>query len=117
MTRTVDMEKERRKKAFEERLKRQFRTTGQWIMRNKEMIIFLTPIIVKGTTSVVKVVGKSINNKKAEDLKTLFCYDRSLGHYWELKRKLTNKEWVEIDSRKRNGERLADILSEMNVLK
>ena len=30
---------------------------------------------------------------------------------------LSNKEWLEIDSRKRNGERLSDILSEMKVLK
>ena len=55
--------------------------------------------------------------KKEKDLKDLYCYDRSLGHYWTLRRRLTNAEWVEIDKRKNNGERLADILSELKVLK
>ena len=50
-------------------------------------------------------------------MKDLYCYDRSLGHYWRLRRELSNKEWLEIDQRKKNGERLADILDEMKVLK
>jgi len=50
-------------------------------------------------------------------LKDLYCYDRSLGHYWKLRRELTNSEWVEIDQRKQNGERLADILDELKALK
>ena len=28
-----------------------------------------------------------------------------------------NREWVEIDKRRRNGERMADILNELRVLK
>lgn len=58
-----------------------------------------------------------IKLNKEKDLKDLYCYDRSLGHYWKLRRELTNTEWVEIDKRKNNGERLSDILSEMKVLK
>ena len=54
---------------------------------------------------------------KEKDLKDLYCYDRSLGHYWRLRRELTNAEWIEIDKRKNNGERLADILDELKVLK
>ena len=30
---------------------------------------------------------------------------------------IDNKEWLEIDQRKKNGERLSDILDEMKVLK
>ena len=63
------------------------------------------------------MVGKRVNLRKEEKLKDLYCYDRSLGHYWALRRELTNKEWVEINKRKQNGERLADILSELKVLK
>lgn len=48
--------------------------------------------------------------------KHLYCYDRSLGHYWKLRRELTNEEWLEIDKRKKNGERLSDILDDMRVL-
>ena len=67
--------------------------------------------------AVAKVVSKRINLRKQEELKDLYCYDRSLGHYWRLRRELSNKEWLEIDQRKKNGERLSDILAEMKVLK
>ena len=63
------------------------------------------------------MVSKRINLRKQEELKDLYCYDRSLGHYWRLRRELTNAEWLEIDRRKKNGERLADILEELKVLK
>ena len=63
------------------------------------------------------MVSKRINLRKQEELKDLYCYDRSLGHYWRLRRELSNKEWLEIDQRKKNGERLSDILAEMTVLK
>lgn len=89
----------------------------EWIIRNKDLVITFTPIVIGGLTTITKVVGKQINLRKQESIKNLYCYDRSLGHYWSLKRDLTNKEWIEIDRRKKNGERLADILSEFRVLK
>lgn len=88
-----------------------------WVVQNKEMIIYMTPIVIGATATIVKVVGRYVNNKKSEDIKNLYCYDRSLGHYWALRRELTNNEWLEIDTRKKNGERLSDILSELKVLK
>ncbi len=47
----------------------------------------------------------------------LRCWDASLGHHWVLKRKLSKKEWLKIDRRKANGERLGDILDDLGVLK
>lgn len=112
-----DFKKEYRKREFKAKMYSYYRDVEQWFIRNKETVIYLTPIIVGGCTTIAKVVGKTINNKKEESLKNLYCYDRSLGHYWRLRRELTNREWLEIDNRKKNGERLADILSEMKVLK
>ena len=88
-----------------------------WAKRNKEAILVLAPVIIGGTTTIVKVVGKRMNLRKTEDLKNLYCYDRSLGHYWALRRELSNAEWLEIDKRKKCGERLSDILAELKVLK
>lgn len=96
---------------------RKARKAETWIYNNREMIMILGPSIIAGTATVARVVGKHVNLRKEEKLKDLYCYDRSLGHYWALRRELTNKEWVEIDKRKQNGERLADILSELKVLK
>lgn len=89
----------------------------EWVIDNKETIIVLAPIVIGVVTPIVKTVNKHITLKKAKDVKELYCYDRSLGHYWSLKRELTNKEWITVDRRKKNGERLSDILESMKVLK
>ena len=114
---------ERKKK-----LRRMAHTVGDWLYNNKELVSLLTPVIFGAVTTTVKVifgavtttvtvVGRHKNLQKEEQIKNRYCYDRSLGHYWALKRGLSNREWIEIDKRKQNGERLADILSEMKVLK
>lgn len=76
----------------------------------------VTPIVVGTIMQIARMVSQQDRLKKAKDLKELYCYDRSLGHYWKLRRELTNDEWLAIDARKRSGERLADILKELNVL-
>lgn len=82
----------------------------------QEILLIGLPAM-KLTTSAVKAIGKRVNLKKEQDLKENYCYDRSLGHYWELRRKLSNDEWLEIERRKRQGESLADILWDLRVLK
>lgn len=79
--------------------------------------MILGPAVIGATTTGIKTVSRHMKLKKEQNLHDLYCYDRSLGHYWKLRRELTNNEWVEIDRRKKNGERLADILSELKVLK
>lgn len=90
-----------------------------WVNNNKEALAVATPIIMvagKLLGKSVKAANKKVDMKQQKDLKELYCYDRSLGHYWKLRRKLTNTEWVEIERRRKNGEKLADILSDMRVL-
>lgn len=108
---------EMKKRELKEKFNSKVHKGYEWFLRNKDTIVALTPIVVGGVTTVCKVVGKRINLRKEEQLQDLYCYDRSLGHYWKLKRELSNKEWLEIDKRKKNGERLADILADMRVLK
>lgn len=112
-----DFRKEQKKREFKDKFISKINSGKEFIVRNKETIITLTPVIIGGITTVSKVVNKHINLRKEENLKDLYCYDRSLGHYWKLKRELTNDEWLEIDKRKKNGERLSDILDELKVLK
>ena len=88
-----------------------------FIIDNKETIIVLAPIVIGAVTPIIKSVNKHITLNKTKDLKNLYCYDRSLGHYWSLRRELTNQEWLTVDRRKKCGERLSDILADMRVLK
>jgi len=113
----VDYPGEKNKKTFKERVSSMAHKTKDWFVRNQEIIIPIIPACIAGIVSVVKITGKHANLRKEENVKNLYCYDRSLGHYWALRRELTNTEWLEIDRRKRNGERLADILAEFKVLK
>ena len=89
----------------------------RWVIRNQEALIVLTPVIIGGLTTITKVVGRQVSLHKEKQLKTLYCYDKSLGHYWRLHRDLSNQEWLQIEARKLNGEKLGNILSDMNVLK
>lgn len=98
-------------------IREKYQDTKNFVDRNKEVLMVAVPVIGGMVTAGIKAVSKSANNRKTQHLKNEYCYDRSLGHYWELRRKLTNSEWVEIDKRKKNGERLADILDSLKVLK
>lgn len=106
-----------KKAQFKAKVHRIVNNAKNWIIDNKEAILVLAPVCVGALTTCIKVAGKRANLNKEQDLKDLYCYDRSLGHYWRLRRELTNAEWIEIDQRKKNGERLGDILDELKVLK
>ena len=108
-----ELKKARRKAWFREK----FQSAKDWVVDNKEFLAIATPAAVAVTGKVVKTAVKRNNLHKEKLLKENYCYDRSLGHYWKLRRELTNDEWIEIDRRKKGGERLADILDSLRVLK
>lgn len=107
-----DFKREGRKRAIKDKVQK----CKEWIVRNKEAAVASVPIVIGGITTVVKAVNKHNSQRKEQELKELYCYDRSLGHYWKLKRPLSNDEWLEIDKRKKSGERLPEILEELRVL-
>lgn len=114
-----DFEKESKRREFKENVKRKFSNAVNFVSDHKEEIMILSPIIMAGIAGVTKVSKGMIRNhnlNKEQDLKELYCYDRSLGHYWKLRKPLSNNDWITINDRKKNGETLADILSSMNVL-
>lgn len=44
---------------------------------------------------MIKGLAKRQKVKEEKQLKNNYCYDRSLGHYWKLRRELTNEEWMQ----------------------
>lgn len=115
------LDKEMKKAQRKQKREKFFNDAKNWINNNTQVVLVLGPIVIGGVFSLVKMttrgITKQIQLHKEDELKTLYCYDRSLGHYWKLRRKLKNSEWVQIDKRKANGERLADILEDLKVLK
>ena len=100
-----------------EYVKEKYLTIKDWVVDNQQLVITVAPIVITGAFKITKLLVARSNIKKAEALKELYVYDRSLGHYWALRRKLSNNEWVKIESRRRSGEPLAHILDTLNVLK
>lgn len=92
-------------------------STADWCKEHKEAIIVFGPAIMGGIVEILKIQTKchTVNEEKA--LKDQYIYDRSSGHYYELKRKPKNREWLQIDQRKQNGESLGWILNDMKLLK
>ena len=111
-----ELEKARKKAARREWFTEKKQQVKDFMTEHKDVVIVLAPVIIGGVVKLAKIAMKTYNLGKEEELKNRYCYDRSLGHYWKLRRELTNDEWVEIERRRKNGERLGDILDEMKVL-
>ena len=111
-----ELERARKKAQIREWFQDKKMKVQTWCYEHKEQIITYGPVIVGGIAAGAKMLSKHAALTKEQNLKDLYCYDRSLGHYWKLRRELTNEEWLEIDKRKKNGERLSDILDDMRVL-
>ena len=99
------------------RAKRAVHKARVWAEQNPDK----AALIASGTIAAAQYFGKTAikdyrNNREATQLK-LRCYDPSKGHYYYLKRELSNKEWLMIDKRRDAGEKLPDILDDMRVLK
>lgn len=112
----IYVDREIKKRKIKNAIREKWEDTKAWVDDNKEIVIAAIPIVGAACVACVKGAIKSKNLKKEEQLKNNYWYDRSLGHYWKLRRELTNDECVEVDRRKQNGERLADIFESLHVL-
>jgi hypothetical protein len=106
---------------FKEKVKRKATQVrdkvADFYQNNKQLVITSAPVIIVGITKVATAAMKSYNLGKEEDLKDRYIYDRSHGHYYEMRRTPSQKEWAEIDRRKDDGESIVDILDDMRLLK
>lgn len=71
----------------------------------------------RATYQAVKKHNRIKRQEKQEKAKRTRIYDRSSGNYWHLKKELTNKQWLEVNKRKKAVEKTGDILKSMKVLK
>lgn len=84
---------------------------------NKEEIVTLTPVVIGGVTVLVKVFAKRNSLNAEKRLKELFVWDPKLGKYWELRKKLSAVQSLELERRRNAGEGMGEILASMKVLK
>jgi hypothetical protein len=99
------------------RAQNDIRRAKKWVEENPELAVIIGGTVVGGAKFVCKNGAQHAKLNKAQKVKELYLYDPSMGHYWELSRKLSNREYLIIDQRRANGERMANILDDMGVLK
>lgn len=112
---------ENRKPKFKERMAEKKKDISKWLHEesNRDLLKILVPAGVSLVGAGVKValgIRKKDQQQRDKELKELYVYDRVLGHYWKLDHKLSSKQWRAIANRKSQGERLSDILYDMDVL-
>lgn len=113
----IDIGKDLKKAERREKINRFKTKCKDWWEENKTYVVLFGPGVLAGGAKLIQTIGKHHNLKLEERQKDLRVYDTSLGHYWELKRKLGNRDWVYINRERDRGASLGRILEEMNVLK
>lgn len=108
-----------KKKAMDikEGIKIKTKSTIQWCKENPELALAIGSGIFASGKFLVKTGIKYHQNRQVYELKNNYIYDRSHGHYWSLRREPNVREFMEIDRRKDEGEKLRDILDDMRLLK
>lgn len=114
---TVDITSSMKRFARKMRLKEKYDGVKDWCCENPQLVVTIAASAVGLATTGIKAVSRHHNLRQQERIKEEYCYDPKLGHYWTLKRPLKNNEWLEIDRRRARGERMANILRSMKVLK
>lgn len=110
-----DIKKEYKKRMRKEEFIRKINAAKEFAVENKELVAAI-PVVVALLGKGIGAVNKKIDLKKQQDLKDLYVYDRGLGAYLKYKRKPKAEELLQIQKRKQNGEKLANILDDMRLL-
>ena len=92
---------------------------GFW-NNNKEFVILVGIPTVTAVAGIGKTIitsaTRSTARRRVDRSKSRKFYDPSLHSWWDLKHPLTNSQRSMIDKRRRNGERLSDILDDMRLI-
>ena len=101
---------------FKAKAKCKFIAAKNWCKNHQELVVAAVPALIGGFFEIVKIASKAEARGEEKELKELYIYDRSMGHYWKLRRRLTNSEYREIERRRAEGESMGEILESMRVL-
>jgi len=89
---------------------------ANWILNNPELVIGgLTSLTMLLRASRSLVVSQRVYSERNRINHTY--YDPHTGHHWDLRRKLSNNDRIEISKRSKDGEDMYDILRSMGVLR
>lgn len=113
-----DQEQEKRIDGFAAKARLNYEKGKEWFKENKELATVLGPVVLGGFIEICKIISRSSTAKENKRLKENYIYDRSAGHYYETKRKLKSREWLQFDEMRTTTDMsVGEILDEMKLLK
>lgn len=89
---------------------------GNWCKQNPQFAVSLGIGVLSAAVGIAKTAARSAETKEIKQRRLRSVYDRSKGHYYDMKRIPKPKEWEEIDRRKDDGESYGEILRDMNLI-
>ncbi len=113
----IDIGKELKKAERKAKWELRKQKAKAWWERNKAYVVICTPIVGSAFVKGCQTFNKYHTMRMDERNRDLRCYDASRGHYWELKRKLNNDDWLYINRTMKEGGTLGEALSELRALK
>ena len=93
-----------------------------WVKEKPQEAAIVGSVVIVGADKLFKGIKKlkELQPTQAEldrEWREHHVYDRSLGMYFPLKRKMSPRECMNFEQRKKRGESTGDILRSMNLLK
>lgn len=93
-----------------------------WVKDYPQEAAVFGSVVIVGADKLFKGIKKlkELQPTQAEldrEWREHHVYDRSLGMYFPLKRKMSPRECMDFEQRKKRGETTGDILRSMNLLK
>lgn len=96
-------------------IKKHVNSIGNFIVNNPEATMSLLSIVIMLLRASQSLVVSHRTYSERNRIDHTY-YDPSTGHHWQLRRKLTNLDRQAITSRKRQGEDVFDILSDIHAI-
>ena len=87
-----------------------------FVKENREDLVVLVPLGVAAVTGLKKATQKTTTDSERYRIDHTY-YDPHTGRHWELKRKMSNYERMELEERQAEGELTGHILQSMRLLK
>lgn len=87
-----------------------------FVKENREDLVVLVPLGVAAISGLKKATQKTTADSERYRIDHTY-YDPRTGRHWELRRKMTNYERMELEERQAAGELTGRILESMRLLK
>lgn len=98
------------------KIKAQYYKTRDWVINNRELVVQYLPVIIAAIGVLDKRIVKIIKTRRENNLHDRYIYDHSTGFYWYCKRKLRKRDMLEIEKRRKRGEKYGEILQSLGLI-